>query len=552
MKDLRAVKQIIEQLKKLALSIAEENGYDTNKIEEKFKGFIDEITIISGEIESSVKTSIGEETPSKIESAPVQQVLQTGDKQVIKYVSDEITKTTSFNKGPGSKEFIDKKRPEWIQVFGKPEIDKALSKSFTGVADEIQKRMIAARNAIISGSDEFNSAQATNIAEFFHAAVSGGSPEELSTLSNLFKDIFQKEKIFIFPFYDTPIESIPRSNFDVINEFSGSPKGHPISINKLGVSKGGVILQKAEVVLSRGPETEEIRLLRSLSNLKDIIKSRSINIDERILNYTTKVLELYEDLTFDDQKSDKGLRIFVDAMTFLDKLSDSVADDELRVVAAKYSSQFTSYLNSRDFKFFPESGHPSSVDEEQFEIQKEYSELPIGATLRLIKNGIQYKGKIIRKGKVAVSAGPAPEIYKLLMDMRSAAQSRASDPKARPNALRAADEISKLIAMVPEKSAEMHPDYARMALSYIDEINESDALSSIIRKTLAYLKKEGYTEIMVVIGDRFDESYSDSKYERRRIPSNEPKDKIIKLIRRGFLDKKGGTVQKAMVGVSAG
>ena len=77
-------------------------------------------------------------------------------------------------------------------------------------------------------------------------------------------------------------------------------------------------------------------------------------------------------------------------------------------------------------------------------------------------------------------------------------------------------------------------------------------MNLLVKKLLTYLKKHGYSEIMVVVGEMFDESYSPSKYDRRKIASGEPAGKIIKLIRRGFLDKNAVPVQKAVVGISTG
>ena len=60
----------------------------------------------------------------------------------------------------------------------------------------------------------------------------------------------------------------------------------------------------------------------------------------------------------------------------------------------------------------------------------------------------------------------------------------------------------------------------------------------------------GLSEIIVSVGGMFDESYDPSKYERKKVDSAKPEGTILGVLRRGFLDKNGIPIQKAVVAVS--
>lgn len=66
------------------------------------------------------------------------------------------------------------------------------------------------------------------------------------------------------------------------------------------------------------------------------------------------------------------------------------------------------------------------------------------------------------------------------------------------------------------------------------------------------LASRGYTEIIVQIGAVFDESYSPTKFDRRKVQApGAPKNSIVKLLQHGFVSKQGVCAQKCIVAVSS-
>lgn len=78
----------------------------------------------------------------------------------------------------------------------------------------------------------------------------------------------------------------------------------------------------------------------------------------------------------------------------------------------------------------------------------------------------------------------------------------------------------------------------------------SPKLEKIRLRLLALIEKSGYAEIIVTNGALFGEEWSPSKYERKQVSSGSPQGTIIGVDRRGFLDKNGVCIQKAIVLVS--
>jgi len=90
------------------------------------------------------------------------------------------------------------------------------------------------------------------------------------------------------------------------------------------------------------------------------------------------------------------------------------------------------------------------------------------------------------------------------------------------------------------------------AVNLVDNIITEHAtvksrFSEIHKKLLCLIEAGKYTEIVVPLGDKFDETFSPSKYERKQVKSDKPTGVIIGIEKRGFLDSNGVCIQKAIV-----
>ncbi len=443
-------------------------------------------------------------------------------------------------------------RAPWIQVFSQKSVAEALSKPLEGNDAEVRQHITGLRDAIIAGPDELDAEQAARLVEILTKIRTEGTTE-FDAIPAAFKPVFEKERINVFPDEaDSLADYVSTGDVVVKKEFSDSvPKNELISVESLGLIKGAVCLHKAAVTVSRGPQTAEMRLFADLQDIKDYIDSKNIVVDNKLTAFIQRAKQVVDEPSDIDWSGDHGLKIIVDSFSLLEKLADTASDEGLRSVMGRVALRFVAFLKTKGFLFFPEEGNlPQAVDETRFETKKEYADKPEGGIIRVGARGIEYKGNIVRKARVLVSGGPPPEIYLLLKEAGEAVRRVVTDASKRPAAAKGLKSIAEWLSMIPEKDPAMHPDFARYAVGVLDELNESGKLGRVTDKLLAFLKKNGYNELMVVTGDMFDESYSPSKYERRKLPSDEPPGKIIKLIRRGFVDRDGLPVQKAIVGIS--
>lgn len=440
-------------------------------------------------------------------------------------------------------------RASYLQVFSDNTIVEELNAQAQGEKEEARKRLLALRDELLAGEDAIEGAQAEALAKTFITAKDAG----FDALAGGLASKLEKERISFFPDDNIPYNQYPAEDVEVKKEFAeGVPAGQLVRIERPGITKGVECLLKARVVVSKGVLTEEAKLLENLKDIEGYIESNNLVVDQKLTSFLAKAPKIMESLSQDEQKGDTGHKILVDTLGFLEKLKSQGEDDGLSGAVGRIIIRFTNFLKEKDFEFFPEGDDPGNLDDKDlYEIRKDFSDREEGSYLRTEKQGIRYKGRVIQKAKIVVSAGAPPEAWILMREAISAIKKAGTlEPEIRPRASKAIKSIREWLEMIPQKSEETHPDFVRYALSLIDDLNDNGALNSFASKLLGYLKKNGYTEIRVVVGDTFDESYSPSKYERKKLSSSEPTGKIIKLIRRGFVDKNGVTIQKAVVGIS--
>ncbi len=148
----------------------------------------------------------------------------------------------------------------------------------------------------------------------------------------------------------------------------------------------------------------------------------------------------------------------------------------------------------------------------------------------------------------APASNPASqELHRLALELGSArlpAERRA----------RAAAAV-KQVARYAEEAATADDEKRTVLLRYA--LNEATPFEAWTggegaKRVLALLAKSGLTEILVPLGQTFDESYSPSKYDRRKVSSKEARNTILQVLQRGFLNREGVCIQKAVVAISSG
>ena len=104
-----------------------------------------------------------------------------------------------------------------------------------------------------------------------------------------------------------------------------------------------------EYTLRRPDAREMIPWVRK--NYPDL---HGIGVEPKYTAFIVKAPGLYRGLSEADAKGEKGLKMFVDILGFLDKLEQAAHDDGLAGAVQRISLQFMNYLKARGFTFFPE------------------------------------------------------------------------------------------------------------------------------------------------------------------------------------------------------
>ena len=90
----------------------------------------------------------------------------------------------------------------------------------------------------------------------------------------------------------------------------------------------------------------------------------------------------------------------------------------------------------------------------------------------------------------------------------------------------------------------------RYAVNAMNRLPFVGPIKDAMGRLIDALRQGGFREIPIPLGKRFDEGFSPSRYERKRVKSDRPADTIVEIVQRGFVNEKGVPVQKAIVGVS--
>ncbi len=131
--------------------------------------------------------------------------------------------------------------------------------------------------------------------------------------------------------------------------------------------------------------------------------------------------------------------------------------------------------------------------------------------------------------------------------IEAAARALGTDPAGDEREFRAAvlRQLEKYLIELPGKNEDFENTLLRYSVNELDKIGDP----ARPRPLLAILKARGINEIIVQIGAIFDESYSPSKFDRRKQKGAGARNSIIKVLQRGFIDRKGNCIQKCVVAI---
>ncbi|MHC5037121.1 MAG: hypothetical protein ACYTHM_07395 [Planctomycetota bacterium] len=170
--------------------------------------------------------------------------------------------------------------------------------------------------------------------------------------------------------------------------------------------------------------------------------------------------------------------------------------------------------------------------------------------LGIRRSGVRSPAGLEEKAQVRISLGENEAAGIIGGAHRALMACKPRDPKDRVHLAKGIRELRKYLG-----NLHTQPDgytFVRYAVNILHERDAGNRLKGALGTVSGFLEKGGFQEITVPLGDPFDDSFSPSKYERKRVPSDRPKNTILAVLQRGYLDPKGVPIQKAVVAVSEG
>jgi hypothetical protein len=259
---------------------------------------------------------------------------------------------------------------------------------------------------------------------------------------------------------------------------------------------------------------------------------------------------------------EKAARILFDCVRFMDvldrdyslpgyeRLGDTVR--RLRRDVAEFLKESSGIEFSPD-PCVPDSDSPAALAALEAKRIGFPSNEPVGRVLAIRKRGAKSPGGS-EPPELLVSTGGAPAGFALAYSLAGAVLAPTElPPKLRQGRAAAAKEIRhKYLSQLVNPEGDREATVLRYVANLLQPLNKGGALGDLMRPLLGALAELGFRTMPVRIGGTFDDSYSTNKYERKSVPSSQPKGMIVEIPQLGFLNRDGVPVQKATVGVSSG
>lgn len=186
-----------------------------------------------------------------------------------------------------------------------------------------------------------------------------------------------------------------------------------------------------------------------------------------------------------------------------------------------------------------------------------YSSEPKGYVLTFVEASVRKGEKVVQKGKVLISAGEQHPISVLCeRALDAVAALKPEDEQSRKIRSKLLEELRRRQTLLFPIKKEHITAQLRSILNPLDsalfygEFSNPESLRKVTDALIAELRKHGWRQIVVPLGNMFDDSFSPSKFERRFVESDKPKGTIVGTIRRGFIDSSGVATQKALLAIS--
>lgn len=322
-------------------------------------------------------------------------------------------------------------------------------------------------------------------------------------------------------------------------------------------------------------KSDALSLLEKLARLQEIVEKKGLEVSPKDLAFLPKSTQVYASLSQKERTGPKGARIVLDCINFLDTIIYKYAGDyysPLREAVEALTRSLSEFLQREvGYRVVP-LGEKSRRELEgivpdytsMVQERPAYSAEPAGTIIAVRRRGAVLASNVVRKAQVLVSSGEESDVSGVLEAGLSAVSSlKAGSDRAAELKLKAVSSMIEWREKLHGSSEDHALTVARYALNLLHTLETSaggkgedlfegqiQKLKKINDRIASLLRSGGFSEIVVSVGGSFDESYDPSKYERRKTASDRPDGTIVGVLRRGFLDRNGIPIQKAVVAVS--
>lgn len=294
---------------------------------------------------------------------------------------------------------------------------------------------------------------------------------------------------------------------------------------------------------------------RGLGKFRDYVEKAQYAVPAADLAFTSKAVSIIEGLPEGERNSSKVAKLLGDCIGFIDKIvAENWAEgvDDLTRAANETQKEIADFLHFHGIQVVPVPGEGvSAAQNAGAETVELIHPGAAGTPLAVARHGLRINGSMAVRPAVLVASGTAGDVVRgMAQGIAALVKPRgghAAEAKLRAQSIKELRNLGKQIVGADEEKQRQICQYA---INSIHNCNVDKNLDGVEGKLVDILKAAGYSEIYVGLGQKFDESYSPSKYERRKVSTDKELGTIIGIQQRGFLNKSGMPVQKAIVLVS--
>jgi len=291
--------------------------------------------------------------------------------------------------------------------------------------------------------------------------------------------------------------------------------------------------------------------LASLKDLFEIILKKKLGLEDKLPIFITKASSFLDKVPDNEWKGETGCRFLCDFLQKLIQIHSKYIAPPFNDLRKKIDSQIqniTTELEQRGIQVIPTNSQITEVEKDLFDFVSECSAKPKASLLRIEKFSFKKDSSLITRGIVIISNGIHSKHFDFLRTVEQiimlfrenyASESWSTNLK----------NIRKWLHDLSNGKANNASLYMRNTINLLAQM-EGEIVQRTIKDGIKILEDFKVLIIPVKIGNKFDESFSPKKFERRLMEGKGASGTVVKIISYGYMDDQGIVMQKAVVGVA--